>query len=192
VENDTLSAAVSVNVANTGDVAGAHVVQVYVRDPASSVHRPVRELKGFVRVELAAGERRRVRLDLDQRAFSFWSERFDRWAVEAGEFVIEVGHHSRDLPVRAVIDVDAPPLRPDLDADATLHEWIADPIGRELLVEAVDGGAPDALRDEELISVVGTMPMSTLANFGGLTPDLDTMERLTSEWRRRVGRQDRS
>ena len=47
-------------------------------------------------------------IDLDQRAFSFWSDRHRRWAVEAGEFVVAVGRHSRDLPLRASLHVEAP------------------------------------------------------------------------------------
>jgi beta-glucosidase len=190
VADGTLTASVSVTVTNTGARAGAHVVQVYARDPESSVHRPVRELKAFARGAFEPGESTRVELDLDQRAFSFWSERYGRWAVEAGEFIIEVGHHSRDLPLTATIDVDAPPLRPPLTADSTLHEWAADPIGRELLAEAAAAGAPDPLRDEELVSVVGSMPMSTLAAFGQMAPDHDTLHDLEAQWRERTKNQD--
>lgn len=186
VSDGTLTAAVSVSVTNTGPVAGAHVVQVYVKDPESSVHRPERELKGFARVELAPQETTLVRLNLDQRAFSFWSERFDRWAVEPGEFIIEVGHHSRRLPLNRTVQIDAPPLRPPLAADSTLHEWAADPIGRELLAEAAANGAPDPLRDPELVTVVGTMPMTTLASFGPMSPDHETMERLAEQWHQRT------
>jgi beta-glucosidase len=181
---------VAVTVTNTGAMAGAHVVQAYVRDPESSVHRPVRELKGFARVTLEPGHSRRVQFELDQRAFSFWSERFSRWAVEAGQFVIEVGHHSRDLPLTATIDIDAPPLRPPLTADSTLHEWAADPIGRELLAEAAAAGVPDPLRDEELVRIVGSMPMSTLAAFGQMAPDHDTLHDLEAQWRERTKNQD--
>ena len=183
----TLTAAVSVTVTNTGRVAGAHVVQVYVRDPESSVNRPVRELKGFTRVELAPQQSQRVQLDLDQRAFSFWSERFDRWVVEPGQFIVEVGHDSRDLPLSHAVHIEAPALRPPLTAESTLHEWAADPIGRELLAEAAANGAPDPLRDAELVRVVGTMPMTTLAGFGPMSPDYETMDRLAEQWRQRSG-----
>lgn len=192
VADGTLTASVSVTVSNTGPMVGAHIAQVYVTDPESSVHRPVRELKGFARVTLGPGESRRVQLDLDQRAFSFWSERFGRWAVEAGEFIVEVGHHSRDLPLSAIIQIDAPPLRPPLTADSTLHEWAADPIGRELLAEAAADGAPDPLRDAELVRVVGTMPMSTLAGFGQMSPDYETLDRLAAQWRQRAAKPDPS
>jgi len=63
-----------------------------------TVARPVRELKGFVKVSLPAGSSRRVSIELDQRAFAFWSVQHGRWAVEAGDF--EIGpsrRHSFDL-----------------------------------------------------------------------------------------------
>lgn len=186
VTDGTLTAAVSVDVTNTGRVAGAHVAQVYVRDPESSVHRPVRELKGFARVELEAQETRRVQIGLDQRAFSFWSERFERWVVESGEFVVDVGHHSRDLPLSTTIEIEAPPLRPPLTVDSTLHEWISDPVGRELLAEAVAAVSPDLPLDPELTRVGGSMPMSTVAWFGPMSPSYETLNRLVSRWRERT------
>ncbi len=96
----TLAATVTVTVTNAGSVDGAEVVQVYVEDVASSVTRPVRELKGFAKVFLPAGAAREVSVELDQRAFSFWSPRHRDWVVEAGDFVVAAGPNSRDLPLR--------------------------------------------------------------------------------------------
>ncbi|HEX8520165.1 MAG TPA: fibronectin type III-like domain-contianing protein, partial [Pseudonocardia sp.] len=153
-------------------------VQVYVRDVAASEARPVRELKGVAKVVLDAGESRRVTVDLDQRAFSYWSELLGRWVVEAGEFAVEVGRHSRDLPLVATVTVDAPSVAAPLTADSTLQEWLADPHGRELIAGAVAAGAPDPARDPELVSVIGTMPMSTLATFPGMSLDHDALDEL--------------
>src|SRR4029079_1255324 len=86
VADGNLAATVNVVVTNTGQVAGAEVVQVYVRDVESSVGRPVPELKGFAKVELAPGGSQRVSITLDQRAFSFWSVLRHDWVVESGTF----------------------------------------------------------------------------------------------------------
>jgi len=169
---------VTVTVSNIGPVAGAEVVQVYVRDVDASVARPVRELKGFAKVALEPGESRRVTVDLDQRAFSFWSQLLGKWVVEAGDFSIEVGRHSRDLPLTHTIAVDAPSIAPPLTADSTLHEWMADEQGLALIKEAVAAGQHDPTRDAELVSVIGTMPMSTLAAFEGMSIDHDTLDKL--------------
>jgi beta-glucosidase len=186
VADGTLAATVTVTVANTGSVDGAEVVQVYVQDVESGVARPVRELKGFAKVFLAAGASQEVSIELDQRAFAFWSVRHRRWAVEAGDFVIAVGHHSRALPLTRTVTVAAPTLAAPLDRDSTLEDWMADPVGRQLIEQEVKNGQPAAVLTDELISVIGTMPMSTLANFGGMSLDHDAVDRMSEAWRRQA------
>ena len=143
----------------------------------------MRELKGFAKVGLEPGESGQVTISLDQRAFSFWSELLGRWVVEAGEFAIEVGPHSRDLPLTRTVTVDAPSIAAPLTADSTLHEWMADPKGLELIKEAVAAGQHDPTRDKELVAVIGTMPMSTLAGFPGMSIDHDTLDKLAERLR---------
>jgi beta-glucosidase len=188
VAHSTFAAEVTVTVTNTGAVAGAEVVQVYVRDVEASVARPVRELTGFAKVSLEPGESRPVTIPLDQRAFSFWSELLGRWVVEAGEFAVEVGRHSRDLSLTQSVTVDAPSIAGPITIDSTLHEWMADPVAAALIGEAVAGGQTDPTRDPELVSVIGTMPMSTLAAFEGMSIDHDTLDKLAQRWRDRTGR----
>ena len=84
----------------------------------------MRELKGFGKVALDPGEERTVSITLDQRAFSFWSDVLGRWVVESGEFAIEVGSHSRDLPLSVVVGIDAPSIAAPITAGSTLHEWM--------------------------------------------------------------------
>ncbi len=90
-------ATVSVTVTNTGDRAGATVVQVYVGDVEATVARPVKELKGFAKVHLAAGESRTVTVALDARAFAFFDVAAAGWRIEAGRFDISVGLSAVDL-----------------------------------------------------------------------------------------------
>jgi beta-glucosidase len=182
VADGTLGATVTVTVTNTGDRDGAEVVQVYVTDVASTVARPARELKGFAKVSLAAGASEQVRIELDQRAFAFWSVLHGRWAVEAGDFLIAVGPHSRDLPLSETITVDAPTLAVPLTRDSTLQEWMGDPVGRNLIETAVQNGQPATVLENELIEVIGNMPMSTLANFGGMSLDHDALDQITADW----------
>jgi beta-glucosidase len=186
VADGTLAATVSVTVTNTGPVDGAEVVQVYVQDVESTVARPVRELKGFAKVFLAAGAEQTVSIELDQRAFSFWSVAQGRWAVEAGDFVIAVGSSSRDLPLEETVPVEAPRLASELNRDSTLQEWMGDPTGRRLIEREVDAGQPAAVLEDELISVIGTMPMSTLANFGNMSLDHDALDRISQAWQQEL------
>lgn len=98
---DELPLEASVEVRNVGDRPGSEVVQLYVHDPEASVPRPEQELRAFAKVALAPGERRRVTLALDARAFAFWHPERRRWVAEPGDYEIRVGRSSRDLPLRA-------------------------------------------------------------------------------------------
>ena len=102
-ENPDVS--VSVTVKNTGTRAGKEVVQVYVHDIKSAVMRPVRELKGFEKVELVAGESRLVTVRLDKNAFMYFHPEQKKWVLEPGEFEIQVGRSSRDLPLKKTISL---------------------------------------------------------------------------------------
>jgi len=166
VQDGDLAVTVGVSVTNTGAVAGAEVVQIYVRDVESSVARPIRELKAFAKVALEPGESRQVTVHLDERSFAFWSVLHGRWVVEAGDFEIAVGSSSRDLAETHMITLDAPSLALPLTKDSTLDEWLADEKGRALL-ESEHYDTP-LVQDPEFVSVVGSMPMSTLAGFPGI------------------------
>lgn len=98
---------VQVQVANTGDRPGSEVVQVYVRDVESSVHRPDKELKGFAKVHLAPGERQVATVALDRRSFAVWDAAAHGWLVEAGRFEIVVARSSTDIESTLVHDVDS-------------------------------------------------------------------------------------
>ena len=180
VATDDLRVQVTATVTNTGSRPGAEVVQLYVTDTESSVTRPPQELKGFARVELEPGASGEVRIELDQRAFSFWSSLLGRWVVEAGQFVLRLGTSSRDLPHTLTIDVEAPSTAAPLSRDSTLHEWLADPAGSRVLGDAVAAGP---LSDPGLLQVVGTMPMSTLANFGMAGMSHDRLDELVAQLR---------
>ncbi|HEV7473418.1 MAG TPA: glycoside hydrolase family 3 N-terminal domain-containing protein [Pyrinomonadaceae bacterium] len=87
---------VSVDVENTGKRAGDEVVQLYIHDVAASVSRPVKELKGFQRVTLQPGEKKRVEFTLGPEQLGFY-DRTMKFAVEPGEFEVMVGPNSEDL-----------------------------------------------------------------------------------------------
>ena len=86
---------VSVNVANTGDVAGEEIVQLYIRDNVSSLTRPVKELKGYKRVRLAPGQSKKVEFSVSARDLAYYDADMNLMA-EKGEFSLMVGSSSRD------------------------------------------------------------------------------------------------
>jgi len=99
---------VSFDVTNTGQRAGAEVAEVYVGEPHPSVPRPVKELKGFARVQLNAGETRRVSLALDRRAFSYYNVKNHDWTVDAGDFNVYVGSSSARIELTDKITRQTP------------------------------------------------------------------------------------
>ncbi|WP_159795210.1 glycoside hydrolase family 3 C-terminal domain-containing protein [Puerhibacterium puerhi] len=96
--------AATVTVTNTGAVAGADVVQVYVSRTTPGVHRPVRTLAGFARVELGPGESRAVTVPLGDAAFRHWDAATGAWQVEQGAWRVLAGAHVDDLPL--AVDVE--------------------------------------------------------------------------------------
>jgi len=90
-------------ITNTGKVEGAEVTQLYVRDVQSPVLRPIKELKGFKKVSLNPGESKTVKIELNEKDFSYWDENKKDWNAEAGEFEILVGAASNDIKLKATI-----------------------------------------------------------------------------------------
>jgi beta-glucosidase len=92
----------AIDVTNTGKRSGADVVQLYIRDLVSSVTRPVKELKGFAKIELLPGETKTVRLDITPESLAFYDINM-RFTVEPGEFEIMAGPSSRDADLQKVV-----------------------------------------------------------------------------------------
>jgi beta-glucosidase len=88
---------VSFDITNTGSREGAETSEVYVGDKHASLPRPVKELKGFSKVDLKPGETRHVTLALNPRAFQYWDEKGQQWKADAGDFDVLVGPSSVDI-----------------------------------------------------------------------------------------------
>ena len=162
------TAEVTVTVTNTSDVAGAETVQVYVAPPKAKVARPVHELKGFAKVALEPGESKNVTIALDDRAFAYWSERFDDWHVEGGTYTVEVGVSSRDIISRLDVEIDDDGKIMNLDEWSTFGEWLDDPIGAPILQHVLDDMAKEAGRpvipDSALmVMFLRSMPLRSLS-----------------------------
>jgi beta-glucosidase len=96
--NNDRTVSVDLNVSNTGSVAGAEVVQLYLGMPSTSdVPQPPQQLKGFQKITLKPRQKAHVHLVLDARAFSYWDVKRHGWAVVPGDYKIMVGSSSRDI-----------------------------------------------------------------------------------------------
>jgi beta-glucosidase len=94
------SLTISIDVTNTGKCAGKEVVQLYIRDVASRLHRPEKELKGFTKVDLQPGERKTVHFEIGREALAYYDDSLHQWVAEAGEFEVLVGTSSQDIRSR--------------------------------------------------------------------------------------------
>lgn len=162
------TAEVTVTVTNTSDVAGAETVQVYVAPPKAKVARPVHELKGFAKVALEPGESKNVTIALDDRAFAYWSERFDDWHVEGGTYAVEVGVSSRDIISRLDVEIDDDGKIMNLDEWSTFGEWLDDPIGAPILQHVLDdmgkeAGRPIIPDSALMVMFLRSMPLRSLS-----------------------------
>jgi beta-glucosidase len=96
---------INLKIKNTGPRPGAEVVQLYIHDGHSKIDRPIHELKGFQRVELQPGETKTVTFTIDRAALSYWSPEKKDWVAEPGTFEIQIGASSRDIRLRAPLEL---------------------------------------------------------------------------------------
>jgi beta-glucosidase len=96
---------VSFMIKNTGDREGAEVAQLYIRDEESSLPRPLKELKGFEKVNLNKGEQKEVIITLDPRSFQYYNPDLKGWISEPGKFEVLVGCSSRDIKLKGEIEM---------------------------------------------------------------------------------------
>ena len=94
---------VTFTLTNTGSVAGAEIAQLYVAKPDATVFRPAKELKGFTKVFLKAGESKTVTIPLDDKTFRYWNVATDSWEVEGGSYQLLVGANVQDICLTADI-----------------------------------------------------------------------------------------
>jgi beta-glucosidase len=131
---DTDGVMVTVDVTNTGNVAGKEIVQVYVHDQKSGLVRPEKELKGFAKVELQPGETKSVSIPLDFRAFAFYHPEYKQWITEDGDFDLLIAASAADIRQTLTVKLESTLSLPCiLDKESTIREWMADPRGAAAL-----------------------------------------------------------
>jgi len=121
---------VTVDVTNTGKVAGKEIVQVYVHDHKSELVRPEKELKGFTKVELEPGETKTVSIQLDFSAFAYYHPKYKQWITEDGEFDLLIAASATDIRHTLTVTLESSLCLPCLlDKESTIREWTVDPRG---------------------------------------------------------------
>ena len=193
-DTDTLQ--VSVRIRNTGRRTGKAVAQLYVSAPESEAIRPVRELKGFEKTELAPGEEKAVSFTLDKRAFAWWNTEIGDWYAETGTYRIEIGSSSRDILLSEDVKVLSTTVLPrHYDMNTIFMDLMKDPralselkpfLQRERPEEKQENqteAAKDAISDEMGAAMAKYMPLRGMLSFGGEHIPPETIQALEAKLR---------
>lgn len=189
---DTEVLTVSVDVTNTGSMAGKEVVQLYVADEESTVIRPVKELRGFEKVELAPGETKTVSMKLDARAFAYYNVQIGEFHVESGSFKIMIGRSSADIELEDTVSVESTRVIPkkyhlnttfgDILKDERAASFLEPLYSACTMLEASDikseesesGSNSKAMQD----AMMQYMPLRALVSFQNGTIDFDDLQKI--------------
>ena len=179
-DKDTIT--VSVDVTNTGNMAGKEVVQLYVKDCTSSTIRPEKELKGFEKVFLNPGETKTVTMELDKRSFAWYNTELHDWFAASGEYKLLVGTSSRDIHLEGRIHLNSSQELPmHVHMNTTLGELFRNPktseTAKELIAKYISAmnvgeessseAASEAITEEMTEAMTDSMPLRALVSFGG-------------------------
>jgi beta-glucosidase len=130
---------VRVSVTNTGRVSGKEVIQLYVRDVRATLARPEKELKAFVKVELAPKQTKTISFTLDREAFWYFDVTRNIWATEPGDFEIMVGSSSRDISLTEHFELLPEPRTARLHTGLTVQQLFDHPEGRAIVSKYIGG-----------------------------------------------------
>ena len=165
---------VSLEVTNTGHMAGKEVVQLYVSDKTGTVARPAQELKGFAGVFLRPGETKTVTMELEPRVFEWFDEENGCWRSNDGVYQLRIGSSSRSILLTAEIrHKGSPSPLPVINEDVQLGELFAceKTVGytQEKLSQFLNAFTGGKNADEMMLQMTKYMPLRALRSFGGLT-----------------------
>ena len=180
--DDTMTLTVTVDVTNTGLTAGKEVVQLYVSPSDKGIAiRPVKELKGYEKVDLAVGETKTLTFTLDKRAFAYFNTDINDWYVEEGKYGIHIGASSRDIRCSGQVALASTVKLPNLfHMNSTIGDVTEDALGSQLIkpyikcLNAIFGEDEDnsdvansAITEEMRMAMIKDMPLRTLVGFSG-------------------------
>lgn len=170
-DNETLK--INVKIKNVGKVTGKEIVQLYVRDVESSVIRPEKELKAFEKVELKPGEEKTVTFTLDKRAFAYYNVQIKDWHVESGAFEVLVGSSSKDIKLKAFVNVKSTTeLKKKFTRNSTMGDIMSGPIGAKVAEELLKAtfGSDDNSSDSlgtDMSAMMKDMLLRSMVAFSG-------------------------
>ena len=186
---DTDLLEVTLKVRNTGSIRGKEIVQLYVSDPEASVGRPPKELKGFAKVSLDPGEEKTVSFTLDKRSFAYYSTELGDWYAESGSFDILIGKSSRDIVLKASVELESTTEIPFVPDDrTTFADIISHMDDPSEFFAMLAGGFGDAVGGEDsigelkmLLEMIKGMPLHSVRSFAAMGLPVDMIDALVKK-----------
>lgn len=177
-DNDTLT--LSLKVKNVGERAGKEIVQLYIKDQESTVHRPEKELRAFKKIQLEAGQEKEVKFTLNKRDFAYYEPLIHDWYVETGKFTILVGASSRDIKSEAEVYIKTDQMLPTkITRYSSVQDVFNIPYGKEKFDILLAKYVPQTSQNPEQDTLGGDsnqnaemtlgMPLYSFYTFGILT-----------------------
>jgi len=187
---DTDIVTVSVDVTNTGAIAGKEIVELYVAPDfttsAKGVIRPVKELKAFKKVGLSPGETKTVTLSLNCRDFAFYDAVISDWRVNSGNYELQIGASSTDIRGSAVVAIKSTRVEKIVyTRDSLMSDVYANPKGRviiESMLKTYKFEAKDKESDEQAyLKMILSMPLKALILVGVQAEQVDAIIKQISD-----------
>lgn len=161
-------------VTNTGERHGAEVAQIYVQDHANILITPPLELRGWQKIQLAAGGAATVEIPVPRKWLAHWSSDLGSWVYTGGALTVHAGASSRDLRLSRTVEIPGEAITVPLTAWSTFGEWLDHPVTGPRLRALFDergglkGRISDLLSDEAGRNSVRSSPMASIAEFPGV------------------------
>lgn len=183
-ENDELK--VRVKVKNTGNFDGKETVQLYVGENSPKIVRPVKELKGFKKIELKKGEEKTVEFTLDRRSFAYWDERLGKWNVNSGKFGIFIGAASSDIRAVRKVTVHAEQTIEKLTIYSYLRDLRMHPNGKSAvahILKLMGKKESEIFSDSEkdALTSLDWCPLRNVVTMYGMKMSIDDLKKLLEE-----------
>lgn len=182
-EGDKIS--VSIDVSNTGKIAGKEVVQLYIGDRTQVVGRPEKELKGFRKVELKPGESKTVSMEIDARSLGWYSKELGAFYASSGMYEILLGSSSLDIRAKKDLEyISVTRLPVTIDRNTPIGLLMHKPGFADMMKQIFSQIAPEETQDSKdavlnkgmLERMMAEMPLRTICSFGNITQaQLDEM-----------------
>lgn len=173
---DTDELIVSLDITNTGTVAGKEIVQLYVSDHTHTTIRPKKELKNFVKIELQPGETKRISMMLTKRSFSWYNPKISDWDLATGEYEIQIGKSSTEILLNKTILVKSTVQHPlEVTLNTTIGELLENKKLKpfiDSLLNSIDQNQSEAITEQMQLAMIKDMPLRALRSFQGVDNDL--------------------